>query len=315
MMKWIVKPRAVLALGAASISPIACSQSSSASPSSSDAGEHDVASAVDEPRLEGSVQDASSRDEPSSMIRDEDQGETGNGTTELFDGRDLSGWETYLGPPLGSQDPIGTGRDPNGVFSVVSMEGAPAIRLSGEDWGSLTTRQEFANYHLRAEYKWGTHAVWPPLSVRDSGLMYHSVGPFGAVKAGGGALADPPLSGYFMTSMEVQIAQGDVGSYASLGPITVDGGPYYIAASGQYENAVGSWNLVEVFTVGNEAVQLVNGHAVAHVKNAMLAQEDGGRVPLTKGKIQLESESMEIYFRSISLESIDRIPDGLAGLP
>jgi len=65
--------------------------------------------------------------------------------------------------------------------------------------------------------------------------------------------------------------------------------------------------------VGNEAVHVVNGHSVVHVKNAMLADEDGGHSPLVKGKIQLESESMEIYFRSISLTPIDHLPDGLSG--
>jgi hypothetical protein len=229
----------------------------------------------------------------------------------LFNGYDLTGWDTYLGPPLGSQEPVGKNRDPGGVFSVVTVDGSAAIRISGETWGALTTRQEFADYHLRAEFKWGTHAVWPPLTVRDSGLMYHSVGPFGAVKVGGGALADPPLSGYFMTSLEMQIAQGDVGSCYSLGPVTMDDGAFGQAATAQYEKALGSWNSVELFVVGNESVHLVNGQKVVHIRHATMIAEDGGLAPLMRGKIQLESESMEIYFRGMTLEPIDRIPSEL----
>ena len=83
--------------------------------------------------------------------------------TPLFDGRDLAGWETFLGKPHQlvvvpgepKDDrgeylaPIGVGRDPTAVFSVVEADGGPAIRVSGEIYGALTTRAEYQNYHLR----------------------------------------------------------------------------------------------------------------------------------------------------------------------
>jgi hypothetical protein len=235
--------------------------------------------------------------------------EAGNLPIMLFNGRDLTGWDKYLGPAYGSTVPQGSA-DPSGVFSVVVTDNAPAIRISGEVWGALTSVAEFENYHLSLEFKWGSHAVWPPLTSKDSGVMYHSVGPFGAVQKGGGMLADPPGSGWFMTSMELQIADNDLGSYYSLGPIVVNGGVYSAPASAQHENAVGTWNLIEVFVFGNESVQLVNGHRVAHVQGAVLALNDDVR-PLTRGKIQLESESMEIFFRAITLAPIDEIPPDL----
>ena len=49
----------------------------------------------------------------------------------LFNGTDLSGWETSLGLPVGGKDPVGVGRDPKGVFSVVELDGKPAIRITG----------------------------------------------------------------------------------------------------------------------------------------------------------------------------------------
>jgi hypothetical protein len=83
--------------------------------------------------------------------------------TPLWNGRDLSGWDTYLGRPHRSSDvpglqknakgeyvePLGVNRDPRGVFSVVTADGAPAIRISGEVYGGLITRSEYENYHLR----------------------------------------------------------------------------------------------------------------------------------------------------------------------
>jgi hypothetical protein len=231
------------------------------------------------------------------------------GPRDLFNGHDFTGWEKYLGPPYGSTEPLGA-NDPKGIFSVVETDNAPAIRISGEVWGALTTIEEYGNYHLRAEFKWGPLPVWPPLTGRDSGLMYHSVGPFGAVKAGGGPLADPPGSGWFMRSMEFQIANGDLGSYYALGPITVNDGVYFVPAAEQHEDEVGTWNIVEVFVYGNDSVQLVNGHPVVRVTGATLVENDDVR-PLKRGKIQLQSESMEIYFRAVTIEPIAAIPPAL----
>ena len=64
----------------------------------------------------------------------------------LFNGTDLRGWETFLGKPHQSVDiagarrngvgeylePFGVDIDPRGVFSVVTFNGAPAIRISGD---------------------------------------------------------------------------------------------------------------------------------------------------------------------------------------
>ena len=93
----------------------------------------------------------------------------------LFNGRDLTGWDTWLGKPHKLTDvpghprneqgeytePIGLNKDPRTVFSVVQVDGAAAIRISGEIYGGLITRDEYENYHLRFEFKWGTKR-WPP---------------------------------------------------------------------------------------------------------------------------------------------------------
>jgi len=50
----------------------------------------------------------------------------------LFNGKDLSGWDTYLAPPPGSKTPLGLNNDPHGVFTVTEADGAPAIHVSGE---------------------------------------------------------------------------------------------------------------------------------------------------------------------------------------
>ena len=49
-----------------------------------------------------------------------------NDWIQLFNGKDLSGWDTYLAPPLDdagkklSDIPVGLNNDPNHVFSIVN---------------------------------------------------------------------------------------------------------------------------------------------------------------------------------------------------
>src|SRR5882724_7512399 len=71
----------------------------------------------------------------------------------LFNGKDLSDWETYLAPPTGSKTPLGLNNDPRGVFTVAETDGAPAIHVSGEIYGAITTKAEFDNVHIRVEFK------------------------------------------------------------------------------------------------------------------------------------------------------------------
>src|SRR5262245_42579752 len=60
----------------------------------------------------------------------------------LFNGRDLAGWDAYLGSPDHKPPFLGFGNDPKGVFSVVEVDGTPVIRVSGEIFGALTTKEE-----------------------------------------------------------------------------------------------------------------------------------------------------------------------------
>ena len=60
------------------------------------------------------------------------------GWTSLFNGKDLFGWDTWLGKPLKANDPIGLNKDPRNVYTVVDVDGQPAIRISGEIFGAIT---------------------------------------------------------------------------------------------------------------------------------------------------------------------------------
>ena len=135
----------------------------------------------------------------------------GDEWTSLFNGKDLAGWDTWLGRPQGEKEPVGLNKDPKHVYTVVEANGKPAIRISGEIFGAITSQKEFENYHLKLDFKWGEKR-WPPRekAVRDSGLLYHCVGPHGAAGT------------FWMRSQELQIQEKDCGDYWSVDKAIVD---------------------------------------------------------------------------------------------
>lgn len=243
----------------------------------------------------------------------------------LFNGRDLTGWDTYLGPPKRGEPPLGENRDPQGVFSVTQEDGTPAIRISGETYGGLITREEFENYHLRVEFKWGRKR-YPPREneLRDSGILYHSVGPHGAEYK------------CWMKSFEFQVMEGNTGDFWGLVGSLVDveaeafpgpdkkpllrykrGAPVFSAGhypSGRraikdadYERPLGEWNVLELLCVGQTSIHVVNGK-VCMVLSNLRQTVDGKEVPLVRGKIQLQSEGAEIFWRNLGLRPLKEIP-------
>lgn len=215
----------------------------------------------------------------------------------LFDGRSLAGWSTYLGVPNEGGAPLGSNHDPRQVFTVRDVDGEPAIAVSGEVWGVLVSDDEYADFELTLEYKWGTR-LWPPLSIRDSGIMVLSTGALGAVNAGGDALSDPPGSGSFMVSVEYQLAPGDVGGLYNLGPIEKTMG----TRTPRPERD--GWNRATIVVRGNTSEHWLNDERVASASGYRLAMPGETPRELTRGKIQLQSEGAEIFFRHVTIRSL-----------
>ena len=109
------------------------------------------------------------------------------GWRPLFNGENLSGWETFMTKPDPSWDvpglkrdaagkylePVGKDHDPLKVFTVERMDGGPVIHVSGQGFGVMTTKESFGNFHLRVEVKWGEKKWGSKLnSPRDCGLLY-----------------------------------------------------------------------------------------------------------------------------------------------
>ena len=232
------------------------------------------------------------------------------GQVQLFDGKSLDGWYTFL------QD-RGRDQDPKNVFSV--QDGM--IRISGEEWGCITTNEEYADYKITLEFKWGKLTHKPRLNnARDCGLLLHSRG------------EDGGSQGIWMHSLECQMIEGGTGDFIVVGdgsekfqltcmvhsdqqgnhffareggrPLTITGGrinwwgrdPQWKDVLGfrgkqDVEKPVGEWNTLECIASGDEITVYLNGILVNKASD----------VRPRKGRIQIQSEAAEVFIRRVEL--------------
>lgn len=251
------------------------------------------------------------------------------GWKDLFNGRDLTGWDTYLRATniVGYEDPdpavvpyeppIGLNSDPLRVFTV--QDGL--LRISGEIWGAVTTKEVYGNYHLRFVTKWGEKKYAPKdNSPRDAGLLFHGTEGFDyAFKC-------------WMRSMEMQIQEGEIGDFFNVGggeaevhasetttiynetsqqydpSVPLRRYPGRLYRSGDFESPRGEWTTSELVARHADAVFIVNGFVVNRLFNMYrpdLLQQ------VTRGKIQFQSEGAEHFFKSIQIRPIlfeQRVP-------
>lgn len=74
------------------------------------------------------------------------------------------------------------------------------------------------------------------------------------------------------------------------------------------EKPTGEWNTIDLYCAGNSSVHVVNGVVTMILHNSR--QTDGGKeTPLIKGKIQIESEGSEVFYRNFQIKVIDKLPD------
>ena len=73
------------------------------------------------------------------------------------------------------------------------------------------------------------------------------------------------------------------------------------------EKPRGQWNKLELFCLDQMSVHVVNGTPNLVLTGAR-RRVDGREEPLTRGRIQLQSEGAEVYFRRILLRPIQAIP-------
>ena len=245
-----------------------------------------------------------------------------DGWVSLLNGRNLSGWYTVLqrsGRGVAEQKRMVTMEDE--MLHILGNE------INGENYesGYVATNAEFGDVRIRVEYRWGQKQFGQrAIAKRDNGLLYGVVG----------------QDKVFPRCVECQIEEGDVGDFFLIDGIRGIQTPHNnglfginvtrehgfappsarqpsaktpasepvtgrMIKDGNFEMLDG-WNTVEVIFQGDRAAQIVNGRCVNVVTN--LQQPDpanpGSYIPLTRGKIAIEIEFAEIWYRRIEVKAI-----------
>ena len=194
-------------------------------------------------------------------------------TQPLFNGKNLNGWYSFI-------KNRGKNNDSAGVFSV--KDGL--LHITGQEFGYLVTEQKFTNFHLVVEFKWG-EKKYPPREnqVRDNGILYYVV--------------DSDM--VWPRSIECQIQEGDCGDFWLIDSVTVviDGARTQatkntrIAKKKDNEKPTGEWNRLEIVAKDGRCTHIMNGEVV----------NEGTDASLRSGRILIQSEGAEIYYRKIEI--------------
>lgn len=236
--------------------------------------------------------------------------ETPSETIDLFNGRDLDGWQVVVGDSGFVDD--------QSVFQVV--DGAvhvykDAIDGSEQPFGYLLSEDEYSDYRLSLEYKWG-RKKFPPRGgfedVRDAGVCYHVQAPFVI----------------WPTSAECQIQEGDTGDVwvikvratSTVHPEIMnywpadEGGVKLTKGGGsdEYQRFLRSycyeqpgWNRVELVIRGDHATYIINGRVANRVSDLKRWDESSSSwQALDRGRILLQAEGAEIFYRNVTLQPL-----------
>ncbi len=232
------------------------------------------------------------------------------GFAPLFNGRDLEGWYVVVKERgvVGEQD----------LFIV--RDGAIHVYPTQPDgseqpFAGLVTRAAHSDYHLTLEYKWGKRKFSPRAdAVRDAGVLFHLHG-------------DDII---WPASVECQIQEGDSGDIwairtrvtSTVQPVirnyapAPEGAPETRGVPGRFQrfhrsycHETPGWNRVDLVVRGDHAVFRINGRVV----NEAIAMKrwdaaSGSWEPLTSGRILLQAEGAEVFYRDVRLQSL--APEG-----
>ena len=256
--------------------------------------------------------------------------------TPLLDAK-LSQWETWLGVPhrayevpgyvrgaTAKDDPVlGLNRDPLGVFTASMVDGEPVLRITGQVFGGLTSLNSYSDFHLRTQQRWGK-LKWPPRleAVRDNGILIYCVGEHGA----GGK--------NWMRSQECQVQEGDIGDWWPIAGTMVDAtlrdeGKTVVFdpkspvramktriwhGTDYHEKPSGEWNTIEVYSLNGTAIFRLNGTTVNVVANSRYKEKGSDQeIPLKAGKLQIQSEAAECFYRRMEIRPLKAWPKEVAG--
>ncbi|MBV5348678.1 DUF1080 domain-containing protein [bacterium] len=220
--------------------------------------------------------------------------------------------------------PIGLNKDPLNVFSMITENNEHVLKITGEIYAGLSTKEEYDNYHLSVQFKWGEKKYEPRLNkLRDNGILYHCCSEHGS------------FWNVWMRSIEMQVQEGEMGDLYALSkrrllvPSKLDSDSVFmyepkgkLEAYGEleprikgrckspkhYEKPNGEWNTLELICVGDTSLHIVNGAVVNMIIEDTKTEMANNDPYKRKGKIQFQSEGAEAYYKDIKIRKATRFP-------
>jgi len=243
------------------------------------------------------------------------------GFTPLFNGKDLTGWISARAE-AGERNRFSVNQDKQALHVYA---GVPAG--AEEDTDVLYTETDYSHYILRLEFKWGDKRYAPRTDWdRDAGLLFHmhrdlnkiwppclemQIGESPGDKFHPGT-QDNTLRRFhsgdlFVLSRGLQVkAQRDARFYSPSASPSY-GGSLYTQLG--VEKPHGQWNEMEIQVHGAEkAVFILNGETVLTLEDFHYPQEDGSKTPLASGRIGLQAEWAEVFYRNIRIKNLSPNP-------
>ncbi len=224
--------------------------------------------------------------------------------------------EHHVNPKMDFHD------DPKDIWTFAA-DGT--FNISGRGYGYVATKENYRDYHLVIEFKWGAK-TWGAREkkAKDNGILLHAYGPHGA------------YSDTWMASIEAQIIEGGIGDILVLSPKLADGTELTTSLSAEFtrdrdkemiwkkgeprqtvtkgrinwrgrdedwsdtvgfrgrndvESPSGEWNRLEVIAKGDTLQYFVNGALINEAFDCKPAE----------GKILLQTEGAEMIVRRYEL--------------
>ena len=205
------------------------------------------------------------------------------GFTQLFNGRDLTGW-VYGGRANGGENKTGKG------YQVENG----AICSTVKDGGNLYTEKEYADFVFRFEFKLTENA--------NNGI----------------GIRAPLVGDAAYVGMEIQVLDDGGSQYTSLKPAQYHGSIYQMfPAKRGHQKPVGEWNAEEITVKGRQITVKLNGVTITEgnlddVKDEELlrthrdmSKPEGSRgIANTKGHVGFLGHGARVEFRNIRIREL-----------
>lgn len=190
----------------------------------------------------------------------------------LFNGKDLSGWKSFL-------------EDSSVPMEAVWRVEDGLLICRGEPTGFLYTDRDFTSFELIVEWRWA-----PGKEPGNSGVLLRINGPLKVIPR----------------TYEAQLHVGDAGDLYGFHGMKIDGPPERttrtagdpvlgdfvgVKKSEAAENPPGEWNRYRIRLEGDRVTVWVNGKQV----------NEAWDLEVLPGPIGLQSEGGEIHFRKVEL--------------